>query len=52
MTFDNKVQYFGDGGQAPNPLDSGSLNDYHALMKQGQIFGSDLSLREVSESLR
>ena len=52
MAFDNKVQYHGDGGQGPNQLDSGSLDDYHALMKQGKIFGSDLSLRELSDSLR
>ena len=51
VTFDNKVQYHGDGAQGPAQLDSGSLDDYHALMKQGGVFGSDLSLRELRDSL-
>lgn len=49
--FDNKVQYHGDGGAGSNQLDSGSLDDYNVLMKQGQVFGSDLSLREIQDSL-
>lgn len=44
VTFDNKVRYQGDGGQGASQLDSGSLDDYHVLIKQGQMFGSDLSL--------
>ena len=49
--FDNKVQYYGDGGTESSQLNSGSLDDYNALMKQGQVFGSDLSLREIQDSL-
>lgn len=49
--FDNKVCYHGDGGVGSNQLDSGSLDDYNVLMKQGQAFGSDLSLREIQDSL-
>lgn len=52
VTFDNKVRYHGDGGQGASQLDSGSLDDYHVLIKQGQMFGSDLSLQEITESLR
>ena len=52
MTFDNKVRYHGDGGQETSQLDSGALDDRHVLMKQGQVFGSDLSLRDIAESLR
>lgn len=51
VTFDKKVQYYGDGAQGPAQLDSGSLDDYHVLMKQGGVFGSDLSLRELRDSL-
>ena len=51
VVFDNKVQYHGDGGAGSNQLDSGSLDDYNVLMKQGQVFGSDLSLREIQDSL-
>ena len=51
IAFDNKVQYLGDGGSGRSQLDSGSLDDYHALLKTGQVFGSDLSLREIQESL-
>ena len=52
VTFDNKLQYYGDCSQARTQLDSGKLEDYQALMSQGTVFGSDLSLREISESLR
>ncbi len=51
IAFDNKIHYRGDGGSAGSQLDSSSLDDYNALMKTGQIFGSDLSLREVQDSL-
>lgn len=51
VVFDNKVQYYGDGGSGKSQLDSGSLDDYNILMKQGQVFGSDLSLREIQDSL-
>ena len=50
--FDNKVVYHGDGSSGHNQLDQGSLDDYQALMAQGQMFGSDLSLREIGDSLR
>lgn len=51
VVFDNKVQYYGDGGAESSQLNSGSLDDYNVLMKQGQVFGSDLSLREIQDSL-
>ncbi len=51
IAFDNNVEYLGDGGSGKSKLDSGSLTDYHALMKTGQTFGSDLSLREIQDSL-
>lgn len=51
VVFDNKVQYHGDGAGGSSQLDSGSLDDYNVLMKQGQVFGSDLSLREIQDSL-
>lgn len=51
VVFDNKVQYHGDAAAAKSQLDSGSLDDYNVLMKQGQVFGSDLSLREIQDSL-
>ena len=52
VTFDQKVKYFGDCSSGCNQLDSGDLNDHTALMKQGKVFGSDLSLRELQDSLR
>lgn len=52
MTFDNKVIYYGDGQGAGNTLHSDSLDDYTALMKQGQMFGGDLTLSEISQSLK
>ena len=52
VTFDNKVRYYGDGSQGMNQLDAGSLDDFQALMTQGKMFGSDLSLRELQDSLR
>lgn len=51
VSFDNNVIYYGDGYGTDNKLHSDSLEDYNALMKQGKIFGSDLSLREIQESL-
>lgn len=52
MTFDNKVRYYGDGSQRMSQLDTGSLDDYKKLMDQGKMFGSDLTLRELQNSLR
>ena len=52
MTFDNHVVYYGDGQCGENKLQSDSLHDYNNLMKKGKIFGSDLSLREIHESLK
>ena len=52
VSFDNKIRYHGDGRGEENQLDSGSLDDYNVLMKQGQVFGSDLSLRAIEDSLR
>ena len=52
VAFDNKVQYYGDGLSQPQQLDSGTLDDYHQLMKKGNAVGSDLSLRQIQESLR
>ena len=52
MTFDNKVRYYGDGSQRMTQLDTGSLDDYKELMAQGKMFGSDLTLRELRDSLR
>ena len=52
MTFDDKVRYYGDGSQGMSQLDAESLDDYQALMKQGKMFGSDLSLRDLQDSLR
>ena len=52
MTFESQVRYYGDGSQGMNQLDSGSLDDYQALMAQGKTFGSDLSLKELQHSLR
>lgn len=51
LTFDNKVVYYGDGQCAKNEFHSESLFDYNALMKQGSVFGSDLSLRGIQDSL-
>jgi len=51
VAFDNNVVYHGDGQGPSNSLQGVSLDDYRALMKQGTMFGSDLSLREISESL-
>ncbi len=52
VTFDNNLTYYGDGRQGGDSrLDSNSLDNYDPLMKQGKLFGSDLSLREISESL-
>lgn len=50
VAFDNQVVYYGDGQCQPNKFPSDSLKDYNALMKQGAIFGSDLSLREIQDS--
>ena len=52
MTFDNKVRYYGDGSQAMSQLDTGSLDNVEELMTQGKMFGSDLSLRKLQDSLR
>lgn len=52
VTFDNEVVYYGDGQGEKNKFQSKSLQDYEALMKQGKIFGSDLSLRKIQDSLR
>ena len=50
VAFDNQVVYYGDGQCSANKFPSDSLNDYKALMKQGAVFGSDLSLRAVQDS--
>lgn len=52
VTFDNVVVYYGDGQSERNDFHSESLHDYEALMKQGNVFGSDLSLRGIKDSLR
>ena len=52
VAFDNKVQYYGDGLLQPQQLDSGALDDYHELLKKGKSVGSDLSLRQLTDSLR
>ena len=52
MTFDNKVRYYGDGSQSMSQLDTGSLDDVEELMSQGKMFGSDLTLRTLQDSLR
>lgn len=53
VTFDNNLTYYGDGREGgESKLHSASLNEYEPLMKQGKAFGSDLSLREISDSLR
>lgn len=52
VTFDNKVRYYGDGSQGMTQLDTGSLDDFKKLMTQGKMFGSDLSLRRLQDSLR
>ena len=52
MTFDEKVRYYGDGSQGMSQLDTGSLNDYKALMAQGKMYGGDLTLRDLKDSLR
>ena len=52
MTFDNRVRYYGDGSQAMSQLDTGSLDNVEELMTQGKMFGSDLSLRKLQDSLR
>ena len=52
MTFDNKVRYYGDGSQGMSQLDTGSLDDFKELMAKGKMFGSDLSLRKLQDSLR
>lgn len=51
VVFDNKVVYYGDGQCAENKFHSESLHDYNALMKQGNVFGSDLSLRKIQDSV-
>ena len=51
LTFDNKVVYYGDGLCRKNEFHSDSLDDYEALMKQVEVFGSDLSLRGIKDSL-
>ena len=33
-------------------LDTGSLDNFKELMAKGKIFGSDLSLRKLQDSLR
>lgn len=50
VTFDKEVVYYGDGQSGGNKFHSESLMDYKALMKQGEIFGSDMSLREIQDS--
>lgn len=52
VTFDHKVQYYGDGLLSPQQLDSGELEDYQQLLKKGSAVGSDLSLRQLTDSLR
>ena len=52
MTFDNKVRYYGDGSHGMTQLDTGSLDNVEELMAQGKMFGSDLSLRQLQDSLR
>ena len=52
VTFDNKVRYYGDGSQSMSQLDTGSLDDVEELMSQGKMFGSDLTLRTLQDSLR
>jgi hypothetical protein len=51
VTFDNKVRYYGDGSQSMSQLDTGSLDDVEELMSQGKMFGSDLTLRTLQDSL-
>lgn len=52
VTFDNIVRYYGDGSQGISQLSAGSLDNYENLIAQGKMFGSDLSLRELKDSLR
>ena len=52
MTFDNRVRYYGDGSQSMSQLDTGSLDKVEELMAQGKMFGSDLSLKKLQNSLR
>jgi hypothetical protein len=52
VTFDSKVCYYGDGSQSVNQLDTGSLDNYEELIERGKMFGSDLSLRKLQNSLR
>jgi hypothetical protein len=51
VTFDSKVCYYGDGSQSVNQLDTGSLDNYEELIERGKMFGSDLSLRKLQNSL-
>lgn len=52
VTFDNIVRYYGDGNQGMSQLNPDSLDNYENLIAQGKMFGSDLSLRELKDSLR
>lgn len=52
VTFDHKVQYYADGLPPPQQLDGGDLNKYEPLLEKGNCVGSDLSLRELKDSLR
>lgn len=53
VIFDNNLTYYGDGRDGgSSKLDSNSLNEYQPLIEQGKAFGSDLSLREISDSLK
>ena len=45
------MTYHGDGRDEANELRSDSLDNYNLLMEQGRVFGSDLSLREIRDSL-
>ena len=51
MSFESDVVYYGDGQGMDNRLQSKSLDDYNALLEMGKVFGSDLLLRSISESL-